>query len=93
MRELAELRAEVAASPPAPAVEGNGFNASHDFAEHNLASVQAASERWNVPQDTLHCWCRRVTFSRWSNSVGWMRFVNWSFNGKVALVPTSSRGS
>jgi hypothetical protein len=24
-------------------------------------------ERWNVPQDTLRCWCRRVTFLRWGN--------------------------
>jgi hypothetical protein len=34
------------------------LGASDDLAEHNLASVQAASERWNVPGDTLRHWAR-----------------------------------
>lgn len=54
--ELARFRAEIAAL--IPPTEGNGLDADSDFAEHNLASVQAASERWHVPQDTLRHWCR-----------------------------------
>ena len=47
LSELADIRRELAPHlTPAQAAEGNGLDAGSDFAEHNLASVQAASERW-----------------------------------------------
>lgn len=54
---LAELRAEVVAQLPPAESNGAGDGAA-DFAEHNLVSVQAASARWHVPQDTLRHWLR-----------------------------------
>lgn len=47
IRELYAIRAEVAALLPAE------VNGTDDLAEHNLISVQAASERWCIPPDTL----------------------------------------
>jgi hypothetical protein len=58
LRQVSALRDEVAASAPPAAVNGAGSEGADDFAEYNMASVQAASERWNVPQDTLRHWCR-----------------------------------
>jgi hypothetical protein len=56
--ELLELRAELAEQAPAATPNGASVEGDDDFAQHNMASVQAASERWNVPQDTLRCWLR-----------------------------------
>lgn len=54
LSEVAEVRRQVVElMPPAAA------NGADDFAEHNVVSVQAASERFYVPQDTLRCWARR----------------------------------
>lgn len=45
---VAELRAEVAAM-----VAEDECEKANDLADHNLISVQAASERWHIPADTL----------------------------------------
>ena len=57
LNEVAEVRRQVVELMPPAAANGAGTDAD-DFAEHNVVSVQAASERWNVPQDTLRHWCR-----------------------------------
>jgi hypothetical protein len=58
LNELAELRRQVVALLPPPAANGSGDEGTDDFAEHNVVSVQAASARWAVPEDTLRFWCR-----------------------------------
>jgi hypothetical protein len=55
MAELAELRAEVVASLPAP--EGNGLDVD-DLAPENLLDTHAASARFGFPRDTIAKWCR-----------------------------------
>ena len=57
LRELQAIKGEIVALIPPTPVNGAGTEGA-DFAEHNMASVQAASSRWNVPQDTLRHWCR-----------------------------------
>jgi hypothetical protein len=51
-----DIKAAVAAS--LPVAEGNGADEADDFEESNLASIQAVSEHWHVPGDTLRFWCR-----------------------------------
>jgi hypothetical protein len=56
--ELSRFRAELVALMPPAATNGAGSEGADDFEEHNVVSVQAASERWHVPQDTLRHWAR-----------------------------------
>ena len=53
--ELAELRAQVAASTPPTC---NGLDASDDFAPEHLIDTHAAAERFSHPRDTVAKWCR-----------------------------------
>src|SRR5262249_40656111 len=50
MRELAELRAEVAACLPAPVAEHNGLDAG-DLAHSNLLDTTSAQERFGEAHD------------------------------------------
>ena len=59
MAELAELRAEVAASLPTPAAEGNGLDAA-DLADGNLLDTHAAAARFGIPADCLRRWARET---------------------------------
>ena len=59
MAELAELRAEVAATMPAPAAEGNGLDAA-DLADGNLLDTHAAAARFGIPADCLRRWARET---------------------------------
>jgi hypothetical protein len=62
MAELRAVRAEVAASLPAPAAEGSG--------DDPLIEVCTAVERFGWPSDTLRKWCRE-------NGVGVKRGGRW----------------
>jgi hypothetical protein len=65
LAQLTGLRAELVASMPAPATEGNGLHADDDWLE-----ISTAVERFNRPPDTLRYWCRhegcgKKTGGRW----------------------------
>jgi hypothetical protein len=57
LREVAELRDEVAASIPVPAA--NGAGEGDDFADGSLLDTSSASARFNYPRDTIALWCRQ----------------------------------
>jgi hypothetical protein len=57
LAELRAIRAVIAAPPPAPAAEGNGFDASDDEA---LLDTHSAAERTGYARDTIALWCRTV---------------------------------
>jgi hypothetical protein len=59
MAELAELRAEVVASMPVSATEGNCLDAD-DLADGNLLDTHAAAARFGIPADCLRRWARET---------------------------------
>ena len=58
IRELLELRRQVAASLPAPAANG-AASVDDDLVPEHLLDIAAASSRFNRPCDTIRFWCRR----------------------------------
>ena len=68
MAELAELRAEVAASQSTAPV--NGLDAGDDFTPEHMIEISTAVERFNRPADTLRYWCRHEGCGKLSGGSG-----------------------